>query len=485
MNIIENQRETIIRENNTAQTELIGMMENMSKSIRELSIQEILHGDLDFAYLGERGFTHVETIELGEGEITSIKNLPESVRSLSCSRNLLTTLEGLPRDLETLICENNYLARFNGETTQKLKVLQLSDNKLVEMENLPKDLEELYVDNNQLRVLNLEDCPSLRTLHASNNPMLIIEHVPESLVDLQCENSPFVNTTSSVDAGEPTTHEENVSKIDYLESLRDYFKLKTKYENALHDTRKKAYKEAATKAIGRKLLKQIKPKCVNCRRPVGTIFELKDERYMAMCGDPNRATKCNLHIELYRGGFTYEEYLVYLFKEQVETLKESIVKQKLDVLFSYKSETAVAQKFKKEIEDYNTDSSMYKTLITNHDELYYSTERREKMVEKLEKIEQLKTSMQHMMDEYGNTNNAKLLHDAVSIQIHQLQPEIENLRRLKYDIMEMDNAISMGGNPMEPKEVVLCNLIQRTVALSETEYTFGEPSRVVKYSAKK
>lgn len=484
MNIIENQRETIRRENNTAQNELIGMMENMSKSIRELSIPEILHGDLDFAYLGERGFNHVETVELGEGEITSIKNLPESVKSLRCSRNLLTSLEGLPRDLETLICENNYLSRFNGETTQKIKVLHLSDNKLVEMENLPKDLEELYVDNNQLRVLNLEDCPSLRILHASNNPMLIIEHVPESLVYLQSENSPFVDTNQA-DAGEPITHEENMSKIDYLESLRDYFKLKTKYENALYDTRKTAYKDAATKAIGRKLLKQIKPKCLNCRRPVGMIFELKDERYIAMCGDTNRATKCNFHIELYRGGFTNEEYMVYLFKEQVETLKESIVKQKLDALFSYKSEAVVAQKFKKEIEDYNTDSSMFKTLLGNHNELYYSMERREKMVEKLEKIEQLKTSLKHMMDEYAKTNNPQILRDAIGMQIRQLQPEIENLRRIKYEIMEMDNAVFMGGNMLEPKEVVECSLIQKEVALPKMEFTFGEPSRVVKFTAKK
>jgi hypothetical protein len=483
MNIIENQRETIRKENNSAQNELMGIMENMSKSIRELSIQDILHGDLDFAYLGERGFNHVETVELGEGEITSVKNLPESVKSFKCSRNLLTSLEGLPRDLETLICENNYLGRFDGAATQKLKVLHLSDNKLVEMENLPKDLEELYVNNNQIRVLNLEDCPSLRTLHASNNPMLIIEHVPESLVDLQSENSPFVDM-NNVDEREPI-HAENVSKLNYLESLRDYFKLKTKYENAVYETRKKAYKDAATKAIGRRLLKQIKPKCVNCRRPVGTIFELKDEKYVAMCGDPNRATKCNLHIELYRGGFTHEEYLVYLFKEQVDTLKESIVKQKLDVLFSYKNEATVAQKFKKEIENYNTDSSMFKTLSTNHNELYYSMDRREKIVEKLEKIEGMKTAIQHMINEYEKTHNVQLLRDAISMQIRQLQPEIENLRRLKYEIMEMDNAISMGGNPMDPKELVECSLVQKDVALSKIEYTFGEPARVVKFTAKK
>jgi hypothetical protein len=483
MNIIENQRETIRRENNTAQNELIGILETMSKSVRELSIQEALHGDLDFAYLGEQGFKNVETIEFGEGEITSIKNLPESVRSLSCSRNLLTNLENLPRDLETLICEHNYFTRIDTEHNQKLRVIRLSDNKLIEMENLPKDLEELYVDNNQIKVLDLEDCQSLHTLHASNNPMLILERIPESLVDLQSENSPFVNTNTMDEKGEVYT-EANVSKIDFIESLKDYFKLKTKYERALHETRKNAYENAKSKSIGRRLLKQIKPKCVSCNRPVGTIFELKDERYTAICGDPNRATKCNLNIELYRGAFSNEEYLVYLFKEQVDQQKETIVKQKLDVLFNYMSESIVAQKFKKEIENYNTDSSMYKDLLTNHNELYYSTERREKMIEKLEKIEQLKIAMKNMIEKYETENNPKLLHDLVSLQINQLQPEMENLRRLKYDIMEMDNQVSKSGNELAPKEVIICKMIQKEVALPKIDYTFGEPARVVKYSSK-
>jgi hypothetical protein len=51
--------------------------------------------------------------------------------------------------------------------------------------------------------------------------------------------------------------------------------------------------------------------------------------------------------------------------------------------------------------------------------------------------------------------------------------------------MEMDNAISMGGNPMNPEKVIECSLVQKDVALSKIEYTFGEPARVVKFSAKK
>jgi hypothetical protein len=207
MNIIENQRETIIRENNTAQDEFIGIMENMSKSVRLLSIVEGLHGELDFSYLGERGFNSVDTIELGEGEITSIKNLPDSLKKLVCSHNMLTTLE-IPRDLEILECNYNYLTRMDMKSSQKIKVLHLSNNKLVELENLPRDLEELYLDNNHLKTLNVMGCESLRILHVSENPMLILENIPESMVELQSENSPFVNIDTS---REPPAKEEKTN----------------------------------------------------------------------------------------------------------------------------------------------------------------------------------------------------------------------------------------------------------------------------------
>ena len=481
MNIIETQRENIRRDNNTAQTDLMGMLETMEKSTAELIIQETLHGDLDLSYLGERGFIHIRTIEFAEGEITGIKNIPESVKKLVCCKNLLSSIENLPSQVEELDLDHNYLSRFDGAGLAHLRTLCLSNNKLVEIENLPKDIEELYIDNNQVKFIDFIDTVKLRVLHASNNPMLVLEHVPESLVDLKCENSPFVTVDEG--SGDPAENvrEANTQKLDYLESLNDYFKLKSKYETDAHDLRKKVYKESATKAIGKKLLKQVKPKCVNCKRPVGSIFELKDERYVALCGDPNAQTKCNLDIQIYRGGFSGADLFLYLFKEQVEKHKENIVREKLNVLFSYVHESTASKNFKKAMEDYNYDSSMYKELYDNYHAMYFDEGRKQQIAEKIEKIDGLLKNVKHATDEYLQTNNRETLRDAMKMQIRDVEPEIENLRRLKYELMEMNNVAYEGGSPMNPELFVLCSLFQKDVALSKLDYTFGEKPRVIKF----
>lgn len=481
MNIIETQRENIRRDNNTAQTDLMGMLETMDKSTTELIIQESLHGDLDLSYLGEHGFIHIRAIEFAEGEITGIKNIPESVKKLVCCKNLLSSIENLPSQVEEIDLEYNYLSRFDGSGLDHLITLCLSNNKLVEIEHLPKVLEELYMDNNEVKFIDLMDTIKLRVLHASNNPMLVLEHVPESLVDLKCENSPFV-TVDEV-GGDPSENvrDANAQNLNYLESLTEYFKLKSKYETDAHELRKKTYKEAATKAIGKKLLKQVKPKCVNCKRPVGTIFQLKDERYVALCGDPNAQTKCNLDIQLYRGGFSAMEYMLYLYKEQVEILKENIVREKLNVLFSYVHESTASKMFKKTMEDYNYDSSMYKELYDTYHQMYFDEERKRQIAEKIEKIDGLVKNVKHATDDYLQNKNRETLRDAMKMQIRDVEPEIENLRRLKYELMEMNNMVNVGGSPMNPELMILCSLFQKDVALSKLDYTFGEKPRVIKF----
>ena len=49
MSITDQNRETIIIENNTAQKRLTDILENYSRESSNLSIQEQLHGDIDLA----------------------------------------------------------------------------------------------------------------------------------------------------------------------------------------------------------------------------------------------------------------------------------------------------------------------------------------------------------------------------------------------------------------------------------------------------
>ena len=92
MNIIQVKRESIIRENNTAQYEFSNIINNLNTNISELNIKIPLHGTLDLTILSEKGFDNIKTIIFGEGEITNIYNVPEGVNKLICAKNLLVEL---------------------------------------------------------------------------------------------------------------------------------------------------------------------------------------------------------------------------------------------------------------------------------------------------------------------------------------------------------------------------------------------------------
>ena len=59
---------------------------------------------------------------------------------------------------------------------------------------------------------------------------------------------------------------------------------------------------------------------------------------------------------------------------------------------------------------------------------------------------------------------------------------MENLRRLKYELVEMDNQIINAGGFGKSIIDVNCNLIQRYVNLSKHDFTFGEEPSVVKFN---
>jgi hypothetical protein len=113
-------------------------------------------------------------------------------------------------------------------------------------------------------------------------------------------------------------------KIDYLEALNIYFMLKKNYEEAVFSAKRDAYLSAKTKSAAKRQIALIKPKCINCRKPGGTIFEHKDDKYTAVCGVQELHNKCNLNIQLYRGHFSDQESLLYIFKNSVDEVKEKI-----------------------------------------------------------------------------------------------------------------------------------------------------------------
>ena len=486
MNIIEEIRENVIRENNTAQIKLENLLETHDKGITELRISEPLHGELDLSIFHELGFKHIQAIYLGKGEITEVRNFPKDLLIFECTENLLTEFDGLPNTIQQLDLQYNYLTHIDLHGLPKLFKVNLSHNKLDTIENIPANIEEIYCTNNKLKKINLAETPKIRLLHVSQNPNVIIENVPKSLVDLKMEDNPFTEVTYQ---GMNTKHDDNddedqVEKMTYHECLHKYFKYKQTYEEELYESRKIAYKSAGkNKKQGKRMAQMIKPKCINCKRPVGTIFSMTYDTYSAICGDSNAQTKCGLNIKLESGGFTNHSELLYLFREHVNEMKDNIIIQKLDTLFNYMNERLSVTLFKKELEKYNSDSAMYKILHETNIELHYDPNRKEMILQKQLEIFKLIRNIDALLDEYKKTDNTEFLRNAVEIQVKELKPEIENLRRLKYEWMEVETDIRDAG-PFGSGSVidVSCKLVQRDVNLAKNDYTFGNQPRVVHFS---
>ena len=110
--------------------------------------------------------------------------------------------------------------------------------------------------------------------------------------------------------------------------MNDYFKLKNKYETNNHNAKRKAFESALKKGYSKKSSikksSNIKNKCINCERPVGTIFSNKDRRYIATCGD--KIHPCGLNIEIFRGDY------VSLLDETIEDFSNIVNESKDEII---------------------------------------------------------------------------------------------------------------------------------------------------------
>ena len=94
---------------------------------------------------------------------------------------------------------------------------------------------------------------------------------------------------------------EREEKIRFIEALNTYYKLKKGYDSSFMTEKQKIIKK---KDIGwkekRRMFYQLRPKCINCKRPVGSIFKTvynNGERYLsAKCGDIQEPCKLKIQI---------------------------------------------------------------------------------------------------------------------------------------------------------------------------------------------
>ena len=127
------------------------------------------------------------------------------------------------------------------------------------------------------------------------------------------------------------------------EALNEYFKMKMKYESQINANKKKIMNNPTlSKREKRSEFLKLKPKCINCKRPGGTKFQVVyfDEKssddfdsyreYRAECGivvDP-----CPLEVKIKIGKVDLLPDILSSMEKEIKTYKDKIINDKLTKL---------------------------------------------------------------------------------------------------------------------------------------------------------
>ena len=252
--------------------------------------------------------------------------------------------------------------------------------------------------------------------------------------------------------------------------LNDYYKLKSKYEDM---NRKEKTKILNNKDISwrekRYEYQQIKPKCINCKRPVGSIFSLKydeelDARLLkAMCGD--KVNPCPLNIVINMG--YYENYLnsIKEIENIIKKYKDEIISDKNKLLFGYITTEEALSKFdslKNNISEYTT---LLSHELTQYMDIIDNPEEKTKLNMKIQESYDLIAIIKETMNKFDQDNDTQFVKDAVDIYVNSLTPKLKDILTLKYKYCSVE---------LDDDNVY--QLIQRKNTTQQLEYALVEPN---------
>ena len=399
------QREQVLNDNNVAQEELEHFLKKLPKKTKELNVNVPLHGHVNLAILTKLGFNNIRTILFQEhGQVTSITNIPEKVKILSCCHNLLKELRELPEDLEELRVSNNIIQELDVSKCKKLDKMYLSFNQLNNLSGLPEVLTLLFCDHNNLVHLDLGSTVRLESLRCDNNPQLTLENIPDTIIQGDYPSTMVQNNKKT---------EEKIGD-DYVLALNSYFRMKNIYEE---DLREKLRDK-----------KKTKPKCKGCEKAVGMIFSCANNKYQARCGGN---PPCDWSIVLHRGSFQHRDDVLYAYYEDVEDMKEKIIKQKMSTLFRHTGEKKAAELFQQEMKAYETAKEFLDDMLAKHDELYHH-------IPKYEKIQEFQKKIYLLLERVQNALREGRIEEAAEIQFKEIMPLSRAIQYIQYEVMYVD-----------------------------------------------
>jgi len=231
--------------------------------------------------------------------------------------------------------------------------------------------------------------------------------------------------------------------MEYFNNLNDFYTLKAKYDKNVSKLKKKILKnESLNKKQKQDKFLNLQPKCIQCKNPVGTIFKIEKDRYIAICGANEKKDKgfspCKLNINIKRENFENLENNVEKLKKENEESLEKIIRIKINLLFRLIDESDALEQFEKEKLKFDNINVKYQKELTD---LINITQ----LIDKKDEINKITLEIYEQKNELKEILKDKNIKEYVEIYINKLMPLIEKESSLKYifRIMDIDTKNNM------------------------------------------
>jgi hypothetical protein len=224
--------------------------------------------------------------------------------------------------------------------------------------------------------------------------------------------------------------------------LAQYYELKQKYQERIDNKKNKIRKsKVLTTKEKRVQYKKIVPKCVNCDKPGGTLFEEKNGMLNAVC---NAQTHCNLNINIKRLRYDNMRDLEIENDKVSENLKMRIIMTKLDYLFGINtSKDDIVEKFNELKNKLASVTEKQLVINKNYGDILSGINRDPLLNDASNDLANEIDELKNLYKEYTTSDKPVpgYLTEMIEKSITKILPLVETIRKLKYGHYEMEKEL--------------------------------------------
>lgn len=227
-----------------------------------------------------------------------------------------------------------------------------------------------------------------------------------------------------------------------IDSIDKYYSLKNQYQEDFNILKKRILSKSGLSLKEKRLeYQKLKPKCINCKRNVGSLFQMiynpekSSKKLIAKCGDT--IDPCPLNIEIELGETRNILEIIKNEKQTINNDNNNIIKFKNNSIFGFIEKDDIVDLFEEVISNINNTN----LLLVNFEDELYNLENKNNDEIKIVTIKILEDIdyNKKILEDYNKTNNKNLIMDIVSNYKNNILPNLNYLRNLKYAYSNVEN----------------------------------------------